>query len=201
MNTQSYLPPSFTKRLAATWIDIVLLVGVYIALGFASAHLFSVEAYPPRKPMQLYTQREFDIFWFFVRSTAVLVTLYLGLSYKLFGATLGQILLNIRLLNQDGSKLSIKNIVLRIAVVLFRLFLIGIPGPLVALLFFAFSAQYFNEAFSFVLLLSVLLGLFYRSLVKYKNGQTRSPGDKFSRVLCVDISKQKTEQGGSGQRR
>jgi hypothetical protein len=172
---------------------------MYIALGFASAHLFSVDAYPPRKPMQLYTQREFNIFGFFVLSTAILVTLYLGLSYKVVGATFGQNLLNIRLLNQDGRELSNKNIVLRIVVVLFRLFLVAIPGPLVALLFFAFSAHYLNEAFSFVLLLSVVLGLFYRALVKYKNGQTRSIGDKFSGVLCVDISKQKPEVGDAGQ--
>ena len=195
MNNASYLPPTFTKRLAAAWIDIVLLVGMYIILGFASTHLFRVDAYPPPKPMQLYTQREFDILWFFIQSTAILVSFYLFISYKFAGATLGQNLLNVRLLNYDGGKLSNKNIILRIILVLFRLFLFAFPGPIVAILFFVFSKEYLNEALSFLLLVSAALGIFYRSIRKYKDGYTRSLGDKFSKTLCVDFSRPRAEQG------
>jgi uncharacterized RDD family membrane protein YckC len=192
------VPPSFLKRVAATWIDFVLLLGTYLLLGFLTEHLFQQEAYPPPRGMQLYSERDFDVFWFFVHSTAWLVVIYLGISYRIYGATLGQRLLKIRILNAEGGALSAKNILLRILVVLFRLFLIAIPGPLIALLFLAYTAQFLNEALSLLCLLAVVFGLICRSYVKYRDGRTRSIGDRFSQTICVDLSKTTLEQQHSG---
>ena len=189
-------PPTFLKRVAATWIDFVLLIGVFILLGFISEHLFLKEAYPQPTGMQLYSERDFDVFWFFLQSTAVIVTLYLAVSYGAFKGTLGQYMLNIRMLGKDGSKLSQGNILLRIMVVLIRLFLISVPGPIAAILFLMFSIEIFNEAFSLVLLLGVTFGLFYRSYTKYRGGKVRSLSDRISGTIFVDLTSRKTELVG-----
>ena len=184
MTKHSNRPPSFIRRVASTWIDFVLLAGVYIVLGFISENIFDVDAYPPPR-----SERDFDVFWFFVCGIGMIAATYLIFSYKIIGATLGQALMNIRIRSEDGNNLTNSNIIRRVFIALFRLFLITIPGPLIALLFFAIGASLLNEALSFVLLLATLLGLFYRSFVKYKNGKNQSYSDKYSRTVCIDLSK------------
>ncbi|GEM_PF-4388525 len=139
--------------------------------------------------MQLYLERDFDVFWFFVKMTGVLVSGYLYVSYRFFKGTLGQHLTNIRLRSQESEALSIANIIRRILVVLFRLFLIAIPGPIVALIYFSISLQILNEALSLTLLLAVVLGFFYRSFTKYREGNTLSFGDRVSGTRFIDMSK------------
>ena len=189
-------PPSFLKRVAATWIDFVLLVGLYIILGFLSNRMFLKDAYPPATGMQLYSERDFDVFWFFVQMTGILVSSYLYVSYRFFKGTIGQHLTNIRLISEGSEELSQARIIRRILVVLFRLFLIGIPGPIVALIYLGISLQILNEAFSLTLLLAVVLGFFYRSFVKYREGNSQSIGDRISGTQFIDLSIKRAEPEG-----
>ena len=186
-------PPSFLKRVAATWVDFVLLVGLYIVLGFLSNRMFLKDAYPPATGMQLYSERDFDVFWFFVQMTGILVSGYLYISYWFFKGTIGQHLTNIRMISEGSEELSLAHIIRRILVVLFRLFLIGIPGPIVALIYFAISLQILNEALSLTLLLAVVFGFFYRSFTKYREGNTQSLGDRMSGTHFIDLSKKRAE--------
>ena len=196
MSKLDFHPTSFLKRVAATWVDFVLLVGLYIILGFLSNRMFLKDAYPPATGMQLYSERDFDVFWFFVQMTGILVSGYLYVSYRFFKGTIGQHLTNIRLISEEGEELSLAHVIRRIFIVLFRLFLIAIPGPIVALIYFSISLQILNEALSLTLLLAVVLGFFYRSFTKYREGNTQSLVDQFSRTRFIDMSKNKQNQAG-----
>lgn len=194
MSQLDFPPPSFSKRVAAAWVDFVLLVGLYIILGFLSDRMFLKDAYPPATGMQLYSERDFDVFWFFVQMTGVIVSVYLYVSYRLFKGTIGQHLTNIRLTSEESEVLHQAHIIRRILLVLFRLFLIAIPGPIVALIYFSISLQILNEALSLTLLLAVVFGFFYRSFTKYRAGNTQSFGDRVSGTRFVDISKKAQNQ-------
>ena len=196
MSQLDFSPPSFLKRVAATWVDFVILIGLYIILGFLSNKIFLKDAYPPARGMQLYSERDFDVFWFFVQMTGLLVSGYLYISYRFFKGTLGQHLTNIRMTSRESEDLSLAHIVRRILVVLCRLFLIAIPGPIVALIYFSISLQILNEALSLTLLLAVVFGFFYRSFTKYREGNTTSFGDRVSRTRFIDINKNQADPDG-----
>lgn len=181
--------PSFCKKLSAGWIDFVLLVGAYLVLGFISEHIFLEDAYPPATGMQLYSQRDFVVYWFFVRWSMILTFLYLLVSYKIFGGTVGQKLLKLKLLDRSMGALTNKNIFLRILVVLTTLILLMVPGPVVALMFVILGAEFLNTSFSVVLLLSVIFSLFYFSFTRYSRGKTRSLKDMLSQTVLVDMNK------------
>lgn len=163
-------------------------------MGFVSEHLFLEDAYPKPTGMQFYSERDFAVYWFFVRTSMLLVTCYLFVSYKFFGATFGQKLLNIRLFHHDGSALSIKNILLRIAITLVLVMLLMGPGPLVALLFIAIGTEYLNTAFSVLLLLAFTAFLFYRAFYRYQSGFTRSMKDRLSLTTMVDLDRKVVDQ-------
>lgn len=189
MNKSEFIPPSFSKRAAATFIDFLLLFGAYLVLGFISEHLYKVDAYPPPTGMQFYSERDFSVFWFFVRSIFILTITYLWVSYQFFGATLGQKLARIKLLNEAGSKLTTKNIFLRIISVILRLFLISVPGPIVAILFLAIGESFLNETLSMLLLMMAVLALLYFSITKYQQGDKRSISDRISNTIMIDLDK------------
>jgi hypothetical protein len=58
MDTFDHRPPSFLKRCAAVWVDLILLLGAYLVLGFTFQHIFDANAYPKRTGMQLYSERD-----------------------------------------------------------------------------------------------------------------------------------------------
>lgn len=188
MSDRKHIPPSFWQRTAATWIDFVLLLGCYMVLGFVSEHLFQRDAYPRAEAMQLYTLRDFLVFRFFVLSTIALTVLYLGLCYAVFGATIGQCLARVRLLHWEGGKLTFGNIAKRIVTVLVRLFVIFIPGPIIAIIFILSNSSWLNPSLSIALLMAALLGLLYGSFVRYKRGNTLSFSDAFSGTILVDVT-------------
>lgn len=179
--------PSFWRCVAATWIDFVMLLGVYLLLGFITENLFARDAYPPARGMQLYSKRDFIVFWFFVRWILIITAVYLFVFYKFFGGTIGQKFTQIKLEQVNGDDLNNKNIILRIIAVLFTLIIIMIPGPLVALIFFIIGASLLNESLSMGLLLTAILGLFFISYQRYKKGYKRSMKDKFSNTRLVKI--------------
>jgi magnesium-transporting ATPase (P-type) len=171
-------PPTFLQRCKATWIDAVLLLGAYLIFGFSSKYLFDVNAYPPPTSMQFYSERDFHVFWFFVTSTIVLF-----ISYRIWGQTVGQRLAGLHVLSEQGGRLTSSNIVRRILIVLLRLFLIFIPGPVAAIIFISFASPFLNPAFSMALLVGALLVLLYRSYTKYNQGKTRSLSDRLSGTI------------------
>lgn len=181
-------PPSFAQRAGATWVDFVLLLGAYLVLGAVSEHLFQRTAYPPASAMQLYDQRDFDVFVFFALSTVLLTTGYLLLCYLVFAATLGQRLAGIRLRNRHGDRPATGQILLRIALVLLRLFFILIPGPIAAVGFVLLGAHYLNAAFSMALLAAALLGILYCSIARYRSGHTTSATDFLTGTRLVRIA-------------
>lgn len=185
---KSNMAPSFWKKLSAAWIDFVLLVGAYLVLGFLSEHIFLEDAYPPATGMQLYSEREFAVYWFFVRWSMILTFLYLLVSYKVFGGTVGQKLLRLQLLDKSMGPLSNKNILLRIFVVLTVLILLMVPGPVVALMFLILGAELLNASLSVLILLSCAFSLFYFSFTRYSRGKTRSLKDKLSQTVLVDLN-------------
>lgn len=188
MTTTNEKPPSFLKRCIAAWIDLVLLLGAYLVLGFSFQHIFDADAYPKPTGMQLYSERDFAVYWFFVKNTIVLSSLYLFMAYRFFGATFGQSMVGIRLRNEDGQALELSNVMLRILAVQIKWFVVFFPGPIVAFLFIAVTASILTPAFSMALLLAALLGLLFRSITKYRNGKTRSLSDRFSKAVLVDIA-------------
>ena len=189
MKTDDLKVPTFWKRAAATWIDLVLLVGVYFLLGFLSEHLYRIDAYPPPSGMQLYSEREFLVFWFFVRTIFLLTLAYQLASYKIFKATLGQKLTQLKVFKENGDALDNKNILLRLIAVFFTLFVIFIPGPIIAMAFFHFGSALLNPALSMLFLVSALLGFLYFAMRSYTNGQKKSFSDMFSKTILRDISK------------
>ena len=183
---EPHQPPGFWRRARAAWIDLVLLASCYLVMGHLSETLFHRDAYPPPKPMQLYSERDFAVYLFFVIGTFVLVTVYMLVAYTCFRMTLGQRLAAIRVLPQSGGELPLQAILLRLLATLSKVFLILVPGPLVALLFFIVGAGVFNPTLSLILLLAAILALFYGSMVKYERGKTRSFGDRVSGTIMVD---------------
>jgi len=183
------LAPSYWRKLSSVWIDCVLLFGVYLLLGYVSEHVFQEDAYPPPRGMQLYSEKDFAVYWFFVRWTLILTASYLFFCYKFVGCTLGQRLVGIKVLSNSGTNLTIKNIALRIIFVLFVLLLLMVPGPVAALLFILVGSDIFNVAFSVALLLSVIAALFFLSYSRYEKGQTCSWKDRISKTIVVDLQK------------
>ena len=90
MSQNNKKTPSFFRRSAAAWVDIVLLVGAYIVIGFLFGHIFDADAYPKPTGMQFYSERDFAVYWLFVRTTVIAVVLYMFLSYFAFRGTFGQ---------------------------------------------------------------------------------------------------------------
>ena len=193
MNPEQFTPPSFWKRISAFWIDFVMLLGVYLTLGVLSEILYQQDAYPPPTGMQLYSERDFAVYWFFVRTSLVIVGLYLIVCYKFFGATLGQRLTDIRLVNENGTALTNKNIFVRILLVIVALLLIMVPGPVVAILFIAIGTTLLNPALSVLVLLAVVFFLFYLTLTNYQNGKTRTFKDIFSGTRMIDMAEYKKQ--------
>jgi len=183
--TVESIAPSFWQRARATWIDTVLLIGAYIALGYLSETLFDRDAYPPAKGMQFYSEYDFEIFKFFVVATIILTSTYLFVSYTFTGGTLGQKITGLQLVQANGEALSLKSTLLRIFSVLLKLFLVMIPGPLIAFLFFAIGANILNPALSMALLVLALLGLLRRSILRYEDGHTTSMTDAISGTTLV----------------
>ena len=184
---KNFLPPPYWKRVSAIWIDFLLLLGVYLILGFLSDYLYQESAYPPAKGMQLYSARDFVVYWFFVRWVLIITAAYLLLSYKFMGATLGQKMVGIRLLTKQGLPLSNKNIVVRTCLVIALLVFIMLPGPVIAILFFAIGAKLLNTALSVLILLIIVFSLLYFSIMSYQKGNTQSYKDKLSQTRMVDI--------------
>ena len=182
---EDYKSPSFWKKISAFWIDFVFLVAAYLILGYLSEHIFQKDAYPPPTSMQLYSERDFVVYWFFVRWSLILTASYLFICYKFLGATYGQKLVNIKLLNKNKTKLSNKNIILRIIIVLILLLFLMIPGPILAFLYIILSIDILNTAFSVMLLFTVVFVLFYVSFTRYKKGKVRSFKDKLSQTIMV----------------
>jgi len=178
--------PSFYKRSASAWVDVVLLIGAYIIVGFLFRHIFDKDAYPRPTGMQLYSERDFVVYWFFVKTTVTFVILYMIVCYQFFGVTLGQKLARIHYVSLDQGKPSAWNIVRRILTVLFKVFIVFFPGPIVAFLFVAFSSEWLNPAFSMLLLMVALLGILYASITRYNRGATRAWSDRFSGTLLVN---------------
>lgn len=183
------LAPSYWRKFSSVWVDCMLLLGAYLLLGYISEHLFQRDAYPPAMGMQFYSERDFLVYWFFVRWTLILTASYLFVCYKYFGFTLGQRLVGIKVLGFSGETLNIKHILLRIIVILFLLLLLMGPGPIAALLFIIVGSQILNVAFSVALLLSVIAALVYFSYSRYVKGKTRSWKDKISNTIVVDLKK------------
>lgn len=183
------LAPSYWRKFSSVWIDFVLLFGAYLLLGYISEHVFQEDAYPPPTGMQLYSERDFAVYWFFVQWILILSTIYLFFCYRFIGFTLGQRLVGIKVLNKSGEELNYSNIILRILVVLFVLLLLMIPGPIAALLFILMGAQLLNVSFSVTLLLLVVSLLVYISYSRYVKGETRSLKDKLSKTIVVDLRK------------
>ncbi|TVP80360.1 MAG: hypothetical protein EA353_04065 [Puniceicoccaceae bacterium] len=186
-------PPAFLKRCASFWIDLVLLLGTYLILGFSFRHIFDADAYPKPTGMQLYSERDFAVYWFFVRNTLILSSVYLFVAYRFFGATLGQAMTGIRLYEKNGGTLATYHIMMRIVSVQLKWFFVFFPGPIVAFLFLAFTASFLGSAVSMVLLVAALLGLLFRSITRYNKGRTRSLSDRLSKTYLVDIAHETSE--------
>lgn len=200
MNISDLRPPSFLKRCAAVWVDLVLLLGAYLVLGFTFQHLFDADAYPKRTGMQLYSERDFAVYWFFVSNTFILSGLYLLIAYRFFGVTYGQRIVGIRLFREDGRRLSLGNILLRILAVEIKWFIVCFPGPIAAFVFVLMTASFLNPAFSMLLLLAALLGLLFRSITKYKQGETQSWTDRLSRTVLADAFEPDASRNGGAQK-
>ncbi|MEM1221439.1 MAG: RDD family protein [Verrucomicrobiota bacterium] len=181
------IAPSFYRRSAAAWVDIILLVGIYIIFGFIFRHIFDASAYPKPTGMQLYSERDFAVYWFFVRTTVIFVILYMSVSYFVYGVTFGQKMAQIRYLPKVGEKLQATHIVRRIITVLIKVFIVFFPGPIAAFLFIAIGFELLNPAFSMLLLVCALFGLLYASITRYNRGKTASWSDKFSKTYLVDL--------------
>jgi len=181
--------PTFWRRASAAWLDFILLLCAYMVLGFISERLFLEDAYPPASGMDLYSARDFAVYWFFVRWILFLTAAYLLVSYKVFGATLGQTIAQIRVRHSSGEALSNKNIFLRVAIVLFMLILVMVPGPVVAILFLIIGSAILNGALSVALLLGVVLYFFYRAFTRYNRGEKLSTKDKLSGTAVFEVAK------------
>ena len=186
MSQNNKKTPSFFRRSAAAWVDIVLLVGAYIVIGFLFGHIFDADAYPKPTGMQFYSERDFAVYWLFVRTTVIAVVLYMFLSYFAFRGTFGQKMARIHYLPLVGERLTFRHIFRRILCVLFKVFVVFFPGPIAALLFIAFSAHVMTPAFSVLLLMAALLAILYASVTRYNRGNTLSWSDRFSETYLVD---------------
>jgi hypothetical protein len=184
--------PTFWRRALAAWVDFVLLVGCYLLLGEVAERLFLESAYPRPEPMQLYTRRDFEVFQFFAAATCVLTILYLALCYGIFGVTAGQRLAGLRLVCPDGKRPGPARVALRIFTVLVRLFLIFVPGPIVAGLFLLFGSLLLNPALSVALLVGVICFFIWLAARRDQNGSARTLSDWFSGTRIVAASGEAT---------
>ena len=132
-DSERFGPPSFPRRCAAAWVDFLLLLCVYFVLGFVFRHVFDADAYPRPTGMQFYSERDFAVYWFFVRTTAAFIVVYMAGSYRLIGGTVGQRMAQIGRVASDGGPLGARRLTLRILVVLFKAFIVFFPGPIAAL--------------------------------------------------------------------
>ncbi len=101
-------------------MDFVLLFGSYLVLGALSEYVLRRDAFPPARSMQLYSERDFAVFLFFAASTVVLTIAYLLLCYLLMGATFGQRLAQIRVLDREGGRIGLRSILIRTVVAVLR---------------------------------------------------------------------------------
>jgi uncharacterized RDD family membrane protein YckC len=180
-----FVPPGFFQRAAAAWVDFILLLGSYIVLGALSEVVLRRDAFPPPQAMQLYSQRDFAVFVFFASGTVILTIIYLFLCYTLRGATFGQRLAQIRVLDKQGGPIRFRSTAIRTAIAVLRLFLIFIPGPIIAIAFLIIGSNYLNPALSMALLVGVLFGMVYISYAKYRSGRTRSATDYLSGTIVA----------------
>lgn len=151
------------KRSCAFVIDFVIFVTIFSVLQSLVNAVYPGNYVPP-KGMQLFTAREFQIFFVTLASALVLLGLYLKMSYAVFsGQTFGHKIFGIQIVDLKGNRLSSgrQNLVLLLAALRFIIFFI--PGPVVAL-------KGGSLAFSvFVLLWGTLLIL----PIPYKSRQER----------------------------
>lgn len=129
------------KRVFAYLIDFGIILTFYylcIALG---SKVFPEELYPPLKPMQLYGQREFHIFWMATGIVGVFIHLYPLVTYALFKTTIGNRLMGLYIGLVDGTPVGFKKTYYRSLLSVLKLLAFIIPGPFVAIFFKGFPFQ------------------------------------------------------------
>ena len=115
------------------------------------------------------------------------------MNQRFLVGTIGQHLTNIRLRSEENGALSLAHIIRRFFVVFFRILLVFIPGPNCCNYFLLCKSSNPKRSPFSHFIIGSCFGLFYRSFTKYRQGQTQSLGDRFSRTCFIDISKRKKE--------
>lgn len=122
-------------RFSAYIIDLSILIAVYYLCLKVAENLIPPDAiYPPATGMDLYSKKDFEVYKRAVSIAAIMFVIYHLFFHFLFNATLGQLLLKIRVLNTDGTKLDFRNKLRLTLVGLIKFSIIFLPSPM--LIFF-----------------------------------------------------------------
>lgn len=130
----------FFRRLAAFVIDTTLFLSVFTIL-IRIFNLFMPGNDVPRRAMQLFTKKDFNVFIATMIAALLLLSCYLLMSYLYQrGQTLGHRLFGVRLVNKNNESPSKLHGSLLILLSIFRCLIVIVPGPFLAK--FGFGVTY-----------------------------------------------------------